>query len=177
VKQVEYNMELMKSQQPTHEDPSSSRGYSNIGDVTSIQSTSAAERLANTLRTKNGENSESELDMDDMVIRPYCRTQCVLRQEGSNYEEWKTFISSRLNSSMDALDVSTCQQVPHQDKVIRKQALIQQRKFNEGDQAERYILLSSLEPPLAVFLFYDEFQTMTVPEMCRVIRNKFSKIK
>lgn len=88
--------------------------------------------------------------------------------------EWKTVIPTVLDGEPYAWEVtSEVLNSPDPTKAKTAEGKAQQKNFNIGNKAARYVLFNSIHTELAVEMFASNSQTIEAPEIWRAIKAKF----
>lgn len=105
-------------------------------------------------------------------------SQVILAENGRNFLAWKTLIPVLLQSEEHAWEVTTgtlkpvilppnTEPTPEQTK--------QQEQYTKGNKLARNILLNSIHPNILVDTFYSNSETITAPEIWKLLKGKFTK--
>lgn len=117
-------------------------------------------------------------DDNDSTCEPRAartHSSVVLAAEGENYVEWKTIMPAVLGNEPYCWEVVSGKlNPPTAAQAKTPEGKTQQKNYNSGNRAGRYILINSISKDLNVELFCDNAETVSAQEIWRLIKNKFT---
>ncbi|XP_018494810.1 uncharacterized protein LOC108864181, partial [Galendromus occidentalis] len=109
------------------------------------------------------------------ALGPRAFSNIILETSGKNYIPWKTVMPAVIGAEPYAWEVVLgTLNPPAEDKANTKEGRQQQKNFDAGNRAAKYILMNSIHPNLATILFLDDPEEVEAHEIWRRIKAKFT---